>query len=199
MKIATATLAKTLRIGSWMNASLQFVQPPKLVLNFLTSLKMSQTQPTAEQRESFTKQFVVMTLSLAVAGVFLLFSYSVVFTQQPLFNESPVDKAIFAVLTLLVGQSLQILANYITKGSAPNLNPTPQFNPCQPMMGYGMQPQMSSFSPMTQNLDNSTSGFSIDPTQAWFPPPPPTTPPTLEHDEERERMAHARAEVKNDF
>jgi len=160
---------------------------------------MSQNQPTAEQRESFTKQFVVMTLSLAVAGVFLLFSYSVVFTQQPLFNESPVDKAIFAVLTLLVGQSLQILANYITKGSAPNLNPTSQFNPCQPM--YGMQPQMgmSSFPQTNQNLDNSTSGFSIDPTQAWFPPPPPTTPPTLEHDEERERMAHARAEVKNDL
>lgn len=152
---------------------------------------MSQTQPTAEQRESFTKQFVVMTLSLAVAGVFLLFSYSVVFTQQPLFNESPVDKAIFAVLTLLVGQSLQILANYITKGSAPN--PTPQFNPCPPM--YGMQP--TSFSPMTQNLDNSTSGFSIDPTRAWYPPPPPTTPPTLEHDEERERQALARAEAKD--
>ena len=160
---------------------------------------MSQTQPTAEQRESFTKQFVVMTLSLAVAGVFLLFSYSVVFTQQPLFNESPVDKAIFAVLTLLVGQSLQILANYITKGSAPNLNPTPQFNPCQPI-GYGMQPQMgmSSFPQANQNLDNSTSGFSIDPTQAWFPPPPPTTPPTLEHEEERELMAQARHEVKHD-
>ena len=154
---------------------------------------MSQIQPTAEQRESFTKQFVVMTLSLAVAGVFLLFSYSVVFTQQPLFNESPVDKAIFAVLTLLVGQSLQILANYITKGSAPNLNPTPQFNPCPPV--YGMQP--TSFSSMTQNLDNSTSGFSIDPTRAWYPPPPPTTPPTLEHDEERERQAVARAEAKD--
>jgi len=45
------------------------------------------------------------------------------------------------------------------------------------------------------NLDNSTAGFSIDPTQAWTPPPPPTTPPTLEHEEERERMAQARAEA----
>jgi len=45
------------------------------------------------------------------------------------------------------------------------------------------------------NLDNSTAGFSIDPTQAWTPPPPPTTPPTLEHEEERERMAAARREA----
>lgn len=192
MKIDTDTLAKTLKIGHWKNVSLQFVRLPRLVLNFLTNLKMSQTQPTTEQRESFTKQFVVMTLSLAVAGVFLLFSYSVVFTQQPLFNESPVDKAIFAVLTLLVGQSLQILANYITKAPSP----TQSFNPCQPtgvpQFGVGGIPQMGVG---YQNFDNPTSGFSIDPTQAWFPPPPPTTPPTLEHEEERERMALARAEA----
>jgi hypothetical protein len=31
--------------------------------------------------------------------------------------------------------------------------------------------------------------------ESWTPPPPPTTPPTLEHDEERERMALARAEA----
>jgi hypothetical protein len=45
------------------------------------------------------------------------------------------------------------------------------------------------------NLDNPTSGFSIDPTQAWTPPPPPTTPPSLEHEEERDRMAAARREA----
>jgi hypothetical protein len=31
--------------------------------------------------------------------------------------------------------------------------------------------------------------------ESWTPPPPPTTPPSLEHEEERERMAVARAEA----
>ena len=30
----------------------------------------------------------------------------------------------------------------------------------------------------------------------WTPPPPPSSQPVLEDDAERERMAHARAEVK---
>jgi hypothetical protein len=62
------------------------------------------------------------------------------------------------------------------------------------MPNFGMQPNYGFATP---SQDNSTSGFSIDPTRAWSPPPPPSMPPSLEHDEERERMSLARAEVKN--
>jgi hypothetical protein len=142
-------------------------------------------------------------LVLGLCGVLLLLAYSVIFTEQPLFTEAPADKAIFAILTLLAGQAIQIIANYLSKTSSP-LTPPPMQNNfgCQPRpmyspMGTGMMPPSYGGIAPLGNLDNSTAGFSIDPTQAWTPPPPPTTPPVLEHEEERERMAMARAEAKN--
>jgi len=60
----------------------------------------------------------------------MLFGYSIVFTEQPLFNEAPADKQIFTVLTLIGGQLLTILANYINKPSSPT---TSSFNHCPPM------------------------------------------------------------------
>jgi hypothetical protein len=84
-----------------------------------------------------------------------------------------------------------------------------------PMMGpgcYGMPGgQMmgqQGYSPMAQQgyspMAQQPQAFGAMPTfvnpkfyESWTPPPPPTTPPVLEHDEERERMANARAESKD--
>ena len=87
------------------------VSPLRLVLNTFLSRKPK----TTEQLHAETQRFVIRGMTLGLVGVLLLFAYSVVYTEQPLFNEAPTDKAIFAVLTLLAGQALQILANFLSK------------------------------------------------------------------------------------
>jgi len=94
----------------------------KLVLNILVDQPMA--SPTIEQQDAATKHFVIRIFALSLAGIIVLFAYSIIYVEQPLFNESPVDKAIFGILTLVAGQLLQILANYITKSSIP-LTPPP--------------------------------------------------------------------------
>ena len=107
----------------------------KLVQSISTSLKM-RSQQTLEQKDADTKHFVIRTFAVSLAGIIWLFGYSVVFTEQPLFNESPVDKAIFGILTLVAGQLLQILANYITK--APVVTSPPPI-PCPPVLPAPVQ------------------------------------------------------------
>jgi len=93
----------------------------KLVPNTSTSQQM---QKTTEQLDAETKRFVIRAFSLALVFIVILFGYSIVFTEQPLFNEAPADKQIFTVLTLIGGQLLTILANYISKTSTPLTPPT---------------------------------------------------------------------------
>jgi hypothetical protein len=191
VRTSIATLAKTLRTGIWKYVNHLFAQLRRLVQNFSISLKMTKSP---EQIEAETNAFILKVFCYILAMVSGLFAYSIIFIQQPLFTEAPADKQILAILGVVMTQIFTILSVKLTGKSSVTPPPPPMYNPCQPM---GMQPQSFGASSFTSNLDNSTSGFSIDPTRAWYPPPPPTTPPTLEHEEERETMAHARAEAKN--
>jgi len=118
-----------------MSVNPRFALLRKLVQSISTSLKM-RSQQTLEQKDADTKHFVIRTFAVSLAGIIWLFGYSVVFTEQPLFNESPVDKAIFGILTLVAGQLLQILANYITK--SPVVTPPPPI-PCPPVLPAPVQ------------------------------------------------------------
>ena len=192
MKTDIATIAKTLRTGMRKTVNHLSVLLRKIVPNFLINRKMAHKTP--EQVDIETKAFILKTFCFILVLVTVLFSYSIVFIEQPLFTEAPADKAILAILSMAMAQIFTVVSLVLTgKSSVPPPPPPMPFNPCmgQPMMG-----QMGHGNPMQfQSGNNSTSGFSIDPTQAWTPPPPPTTPPTLEHEEERERMANARASV----
>jgi len=107
------------------SANPQSVSQPKRAQNTFLSLLMSKPK-TTEQLHAETQRFVVRGMTLGLIGVLLLFAYSVVYTEQPLFNEAPTDKAIFAVLTLLAGQATQILANFLSK------TPPPTQSKCAP-------------------------------------------------------------------
>ena len=111
----------------------------KLVPNTLTSQQM---QKTTEQLDAETKRFVIRAFSLALVFIVILFGYSIVFTEQPLFNEAPADKQIFTVLTLIGGQLLTILANYISKGSASS--PITPMTSCTPTTPKTFTPTTSS-------------------------------------------------------
>ena len=149
---------------------------------------------TPEQVDIETKAFILKTFCFILVLVTVLFSYSIVFIEQPLFTEAPADKAILAILSMAMAQIFTVVSLVLTgKSSVPPSPPSMPFNPCmgQPMMG-----QSIGYSPMAmQSGNNSMAGFSIDPGTAWTPPPPPSGPPVLENDEERERTAHARASV----
>jgi len=89
------------------------------LLRLALSTFLNRKTKTTEQLHAETQRFVIRGMTLGLVGVLLLFAYSVVYTEQPLFNEAPTDKAIFAVLTLLAGQALQILANFLSKSTPP--------------------------------------------------------------------------------
>ena len=105
----------------------------KLALSISANPPMS--NQTIEQRDAATKHFVIRTFSVCLAGIIVLFAYSIIYVEQPLFNESPVDKAIFGILTLVAGQILQILANYISRSApiSPPISP-PMATPCFPII-----------------------------------------------------------------
>jgi len=151
-----------------------------------------------EQLEAETKAFILKTFCFVLVMVATLFAYSIVFVEQPLFNEAPADKAIIAILSMVMAQIFTVVSLVLTgKSSVPPPPPMMPMNPCmgQAMQRVGYNTMGTQIGFTGPNLDNSTSGFSIDPTQAWTPPPPPSGPPVLEHDEERERMATARREA----
>ena len=120
--------SKILRTGTMKNVNPPSVSQHRPVLSIFQSL-LTRKPKTIEQLDAETRRFVVRGMTLGLIGVLLLFAYSVVYTEQPLFNEAPTDKAIFAVLTLLAGQALQILANYLSRSSSS----TSSLNKCPPI------------------------------------------------------------------
>jgi len=104
--------------------------PRKPAQSILQNLLMAKPK-TTEQLNAETNRFVIRMFSIALVFIVILFGYSIVFTEQPLFNEAPADKQIFTVLTLIGGQLLTILANYISKGGS--TTPPSSFNHCPPM------------------------------------------------------------------
>ena len=195
VKITTDIIAKTLTTGSKRIASLLSALRLKIVQNFSTRTTMTKSP---EQLEAETKAFILKTFCFVLVMVATLFAYSIVFVEQPLFNEAPADKAIIAILSMVMAQIFTVVSLVLTgKSSVPPPPPMMPMNPClgQSMQRIGYNTMGTQMGFTGPNLDNSTSGFSIDPTQAWTPPPPPSGPPVLEHDEERERMATARREA----
>jgi len=124
-----------------MTANRPYVSLLKRVLNTLTNQLMA-NHKTTEQLDAETKRFVIRAFSLALVFIVILFGYSIVFTEQPLFNEAPADKQIFTVLTLIGGQLLTILANYISKGSASS--PITPMTSCTPTTPKTFTPTTSS-------------------------------------------------------
>ena len=145
---------------------------------------------------------------LAITGIlfFIVIAllYSVTFVVQPIKAMAPIDQAYTKMLNdivlLLVGGIGGIVGKRVAGGVASTLAGVKQATspqmPCYPSpMGTGMMP--TSYGGI-QPLNNTFGGLPtfVNPKfdESWTPPPPPTTPPTLESDEERERMALARAD-----
>ena len=163
---------------------------------------------TADEIEIRIWAVVVLAITGILFFIVIALLYSVTFVVQPIKAMAPIDQAYTKMLNdivlLLVGGIGGIVGKRVAGGVASTIagvkqatNPTPMMGmmgqPCYPMQGQPMGFNSQQSQPFGAMPSFQNPKFE----ESWTPPPPPTTPPTLEHDEERERQAMARAEVKD--
>jgi len=145
---------------------------------------------TAEEVEVRIWGFVVVLVSLILAGIVFALLYSVTFVVQPIKSMAPIDMAYTKMLNdivlLVVGgiggvmsrKGIQAASQVIApKSEPPKGEPTPP----KPSDPSGALPVW-----VNPALDES-----------WVPPPPPTTPPDF-IDPAAEEIAHERAAAKGE-
>lgn len=164
----------------------------KDLITHLLTPKPQQQRMTNEEIETRIWAFVVITVTLILAGIVFAMLYSVTWVVQPIKSIAPIDQAFLKMMNdivlLIVGgiggvigkKGVGAIAQSISSASTP----TPLVVPPSPVPA---PPVATGALPVWVNppLDES-----------WTPPPPPTTPPSLEADHERELQAEARASVK---
>ena len=194
MKTATATFAKTLISSILKSVKSPVVCSLKLALNILLHQywrrKLNQAnQPhrlTADEIETYVWGFVVVVVTLILAGIVFALLYSVTFVVQPIKSMAPIDiaytKMLNDIVLLVVGgiggvmskKGVQAAAQVIAPKSEPKGDTTPP----KPNDPSGALPVW-----VNPELD-----------ETWVPPPPPTTPPEhLESEDVRAEIAAARA------
>ena len=141
---------------------------------------------TAEEIEAYVWGFVVVMVTLILAGIVFALLYSVTFVVQPIKSMAPIDiaytKMLNDIVLLIVGgiggvMTKRSVAAVSSSGEPPKGEPSPP----KPSDPSGAMPVW-----VNPALD-----------ETWTPPPPPTTPANhLEPDHEREELALARAEQR---
>ena len=145
---------------------------------------------TAEEFETRIWGFVVIVVTLILAGIVAFMLYSLAFVVQPLKSMAPMDQAFAKMLNdivlLVVGgiggvmsrKGIQAASQVIApKSEPPKGEPTPP----KPSDPSGALPVW-----VNPALDES-----------WVPPPPPTTQPDF-IDPAAEEIAHERAAAKGE-
>jgi len=137
---------------------------------------------TAEEIETYVWGFVVIVVTLILAGIVFALLYSVTFVVQPIKSMAPIDiaytKMLNDIVLLVVGGIGGVMsrkgAQVLSQAIAPKGDTTPP-----------KSPDPSGALPVWVNPD-------LD--ESWVPPPPPSTPPEhLESDDVRKEIAEARA------
>ena len=137
---------------------------------------------TAEEIESYVWGFVVIMVTLILAGIVFALLYSVTFVVQPIKSMAPIDiaytKMLNDIVLLVVGGIGGVMSKKGVQAASQYIAPSGSTTPPKPNDPSGALPVW-----VNPDLDES-----------WTPPPPPTTPPThLESDDVRSEIAAARA------
>jgi len=136
---------------------------------------------TAEELETYVWGFVVVMVTLILAGIVFALLYSVTFVVQPIKSMAPIDvaytKMLNDIVLLVVGGIGGVMSKKGVQAASQAIAPKGD-TPPKPNDPSGALPVW-----VNPDLDES-----------WVPPPPPTTPPEhLESDHEREQLAIARS------
>ena len=143
---------------------------------------------TAEDIEVRIWAFVVIMVTLILAGIVFALLYSVTFVVQPIKSMAPIDQAYTKMLNdivlLIVGGIGGVIGKKGVGAIAQSIAPTP--TPCPPVLST---PTASTYGALPVWVNPALD-------ETWTPPPPPTTPPEhMEPDADREALAAARKEV----
>jgi hypothetical protein len=158
---------------------------------------------SAEAIEVRVWGFVVIMITLILAGIVFALLYSVTFVTQPIKSMAPIDQAYTKMLNdivlLIVGGIGGIVGKRAVSGAVNAMRSTPP--PPPPMQHYGhYSPHTHSYAPQPAPKampDFNWMGYkNPDLDESWTPGPPPTTPPDhQEPEEDRAEIAAARKEA----
>ena len=159
---------------------------------------MLKSKYTPEEIEVRIWGFVVVMITVILAGIVFALLYSVTFVVQPIKSMAPIDQAYTKMLNdivlLIVGGIGGIVGKRAVGAVTAAINPAPASAPA-PAAPAPITPP-APVAPV-QNTFGALPVWTNPPLdESWSPPPPPTTPPSLEDDSERELQAEARASVK---
>lgn len=150
---------------------------------------------TAEEFETRIWGFVVIVVTMILAGIVAFMLYSLAFVVQPLKSMAPMDQAFAKMLNdivlLVVGGIGGVMSRKGVQAAAQKMSEP------QPPKTQTVAPSTSPAptAPSGGMFDFNFGGFKnpeLD--ETWVAPPPPTTPPEhLEDDHVREEIAAARA------
>jgi hypothetical protein len=158
---------------------------------------MLKSKYTPEEIEVRIWGFVVVMITVILAGIVFALLYSVTFVVQPIKSMAPIDQAYTKMLNdivlLIVGGIGGIVGKRAVGAVTAAINPAPaSAAPAAPAPTTSPVPAAP-----VQNTFGALPVWTNPPLdESWSPPPPPTTPPSLEDDSERELQAEARASVK---
>jgi hypothetical protein len=159
---------------------------------------MLKSKLTPEEIEVRIWGFVVVMITVILAGIVFALLYSVTFVVQPIKSMAPIDQAYTKMLNdivlLIVGGIGGIVGKRAVGAVTNAINP-PVTPPSPPISAPVAAPATS-----TWTAPSSSMPVWVNPPldETWTPPPPPTEPAThLEPDHVREEIAVARREVQN--
>jgi len=165
------------------------------MLTILKNLKEEEVNGIVRLLDAISKFAIMLTFCMILLTIVVFFVYGVVAVEQPMKDMAPNDKLTHDLLKIIATSIFSVLATIMGARAM-----MPLSNPCAGPMG--MQPMGFGSAPLMQPMGlgapfmSQPSGLMSAMNTPWTPPPPPKTPPVLEHDEERERMAAARASMK---
>lgn len=160
-----------------------------------------QRRLTAEEFETRIWGFVVIVVTLILAGIVAFMLYSLAFVVQPLKSMAPMDQAFAKMLNdivlLVVGGIGGVMSRKGVQAVAEKLAaPQPVAPPPQPQaVAPSTSPAPTASSGMFDFNFNGFKNPELD--EAWRAPPPPTTPPEF-IDPAAEEIAHERAAAKGE-
>ena len=151
--------------------------------------------------ETYVWAFVVVAITLILAGIVFSLLYSVTFVTQPIKSMAPIDQAYTKMLNDIVLLIVGGIGGVVGKkgvGMAVNAmsgNPPPK-SEAPPASGTTTPPAPLPVASAMPNF-NWMGYQNPELDESWTPGPPPTTPPEhMEDEAEREVLAAARQEVK---
>ena len=152
---------------------------------------MLKSKLTPEEIEVRIWGFVVVMITVILAGIVFALLYSVTFVVQPIKSMAPIDHAYTKMLNdivlLIVGGIGGIVGKRAVGAVTNAINP-PSAPSSAPISAPVATPATTSSNAMPVWVNPPLD-------ETWTPPPPPTTPPThLEPDSVREEIALARRE-----